>query len=258
MVEAPSFPKVLTGALCGAMLGAAAWMVVTGKGGLDRLTELHMVFMAYPVGAILGMRVAAGRGGTARWVVLVGSYAVWFLSAFFAWKRADIWFFEEGQLGAWLALPICLGGWAAVVWRSLSRLSGETGTPCLPALVLVGLWVTDLLWQGSIWLVMKTGFFGFVRFGSESGLYVLTFAVVPTMLAVILTLALGSLGSLAGNLDIPWAKASLTAVVIGETLAFSQAMVHQAGWGSVAHWIFPAQWLLVRVIWFVWWARRLG
>ena len=239
----PSFGRVLAGALAGSVAASFLTLLAQGRFGLY---SWPCLLVGIPFGAILGVRLAIGQGGTARWVALLASWAVW---AAMAWGL--FWPLHSGiPWAVLLASGIALvGGWASLVWRSLSILSGGGVRPGTGALFMMGFATGRALHVGGEGLLRHLMFTP----GIEVWMF---FGCVVTITALSLTCGVGVQASLAARMDQSWAGVTSSAGVLGVLAAASFYALHQMS-GAWGEWMFLPP-VLIEVAWFAWWGQRLA
>lgn len=241
-----SFPRLLAAAAGGAALAYAF------------LPHVRHGIMPYPwvfLGAAVGARLAVGKGGTARIAALAGSALSWVLGGLVLFRAGGL-ALPASSLGAWdlVHLGCLLGGWAAVVASSMERLDGRVPVMGRLALGCVGLLVGRVLAVLALagWTLLD-GLDGLVPPALTSAAWLTASALMGTLG---MTCALGAMASLAGRLDLSWAWAVSTAVV----LAFAREgllLVFERASGRMSIGLELGQILLLEMAWCAWWAHRL-
>ncbi|GEM_PF-2785467 len=236
------FGRVLLGAAVGMAFGALVLRLL--QPAQDPL------LWACPIGAVLGVRWAARAGGTARWTALLASLLIWWGAR---WVLFEWWNKTDRQPFYAVHLAVLLGGWSVLVWRALVKLDGRPKTPGPLSLVLIGIFVDRLFAVGGIGLVHSEILDSILpRMPKE-----MIFVSIGCAFALGLTCGLGSLCALAGDLDIPWAKAAWTSGVLGVLILVNILILDNVPPAPFQPWSIQAVWLLLESAWFLWWARRM-
>ncbi len=257
------FRRVLLGALLGALAMIGILMLISGlwlmqdwawawRKHLGALVEnpcpLHR--WIFPLGAVVGIRLAVGKGGTARWAALLPSVVLWWLFMWVylewstpVWAGLDFWYASN--------LLSLLGGWAVLVWRAMEKLEGvDPSVEALP-LTLIGIFVANLI-QGV--LVQLLNRFAFSWILPD---YLLA-SIVGILLALMLVGGLGSMAALAGRLDVRWGNACMSAGLISVVMAGGWLRVRYYGPAWLDSQDPLALGLLFKLAWFSWWGWRLA
>lgn len=246
-----SFGRVLAGAALGAIAG---WVAKGALHGFDWywMAEPSLVADAFftfiPFGAILGVRLAIGKGGTARWAALLASWGLW---AGFVWILTLP---EEDFPGPLLetGAAALIVGWASLVWRSMRRISGESASETAFSLASAGYFGGRVAFAVGFWAA---------EWASHKGLLPSIFEVVgigmfTTVLAVALICGVGAMASLASRLDQPWTSVVASAGVVALLMFGSFFMLRDYAHRSDEWSLLP--WLLLEVAWFTYWGHRLS
>ena len=243
------FRRVLLGALLGALAALGVWMLVAGTWPIEDPRPLHRWII--PLGAVLGVRLAVGKGGTARWTALLASLVLWWI---FAWVCLEWSGFDQEGFGVYaLNLLILLGGWSVLVWRAMEKLEGGAlAVEALP-LTLIGLSV-DHLMQGVLF-GLNDRFVPFLFYGAE---LVYVMSIMSAFFALVLVGGLGSMAALAGRLDVRWGNACMSAGLMGVVMAGGMFLMDS----YVPSWLdfqpVIVFWFVFELAWFSWWGHRLA
>lgn len=245
------FRRVLLGALLGALAMLGIWMLIHGPLVIVNRRPLHGWIV--PLGAVLGIRLAVGKGGTARWAALLASLV---LGWFFMWVclewAAEGWGRPDIQYG--LNLLILLGGWSVLVWRAMDKLEGGgLSMEALP-LTLIGLFVANLI-DGVVGGLMSRSASLWLSGPLQPMSRVL---ILGALYSLMLVGGLGSMAALAGRLDVRWGNACMCAGLFGMVMVGGWLMMESYGPVGLRSWMFLAFRLVFELAWFSWWGWRLA
>ena len=234
-------------------------LVVAGVGmglGALALKLLHSgqdpLLWACPLGAVLGARWAAGAGGTARWTALLASLVIWWGARWVLFRCSE----EISNDPAFNAADFAFlcGGWCVLVWRSLIKLSHRALPPGVLPLALIGLFIDRLTMSAGLGLITLANVFGSLPAESFAvGMY----CIWICLWAAALLCGLGSLCGLAGDLDIPWAKATSAAALLAGLMLVDCMLFPRMIPGPWRPWLIQGVFVLIESLWFLFWARRV-
>lgn len=233
--------------LAGALLGAAAGGLSAGMLGFPNPFE-EPIYLLVPFGAILGVRLAVGKGGTARWTALLASWGLWAGMVWVLLRVLELGIDRPYLASSALAL---VGGWASLVWRSMRKLSGEPLDPTPLSLALVGLLSGRLMLSSGVWALRHALDAGLLPQSELAGL-----GAGITLLTLVVVCGVGGMASLAGRMDLNWAlvvsSAGLAALGMAGGLWVLEQRLHLD-----AEWTF-LPWILLEIGWFAYWGQRLA
>jgi hypothetical protein len=231
------------------MLGIA--MFIAGPGLIRDPRPLHR--WIFPLGAVIGVRLAVRKGGTARWTALLASLVLWEL---FMWPCLEWTPFEKSP-GVWYVwnLLILLGGWSVLVWRAMQKLEGGALSMEALPLTLIALFVADLMLFVVAGLMNRFVSFWYSWVPSHP-IYVMS--IWGGVFALMLVGGLGSMAALAGRLDVRWGNACMSAGLMGMGTAGVAFLVDSYGPAWLDFWMDVAFWFVIQLAWFAWWGQRLA
>ena len=268
-MRAPSFWRLLAAAFFGAVLAYSLWSRVSPDRNItlylarDRVTRPDMLFAVLPLGAFVGIRLALGWGGTAIWTAMGGTWVLWLGLAWTTFRSP--WRIITPSWTMWECLAAFLGAGVAVLWRAFGRLAKIDLRSEMGPVVLVGIAV----YLGLLFLlarVLNLAVPTISSFLDSTGIPYWGSVLDITLKAMALIIALGSSASFAGNLDIPWGRASSASVLlvlISTGIDLSAWPVVGRLWHARSDWLpwldgaIYVKWVLLEIAWFSWWAHRL-